>query len=226
MREETGYLWLSCQNEAWNLNLQLHLLRGSSPEDKRTAEQSEMLSPAAHFLTLVLAGTEKQRLPCQPLAQRSRMELKGAGQAERSTGSLQRQQPARQKQSSWQSDGQRKSLSAGWAEWQQPHHTPQKIKVGIAAHKGKANTPITAFNSPINSQKHCRQGFYSIFTPCVPSNGSCIMFHTEGNYLLNFFCTGGVNALIFCRCLSWTHSLQMLWPTMRCAFLFYRAAVK
>lgn len=87
-------------------------------------------------------------------------------------------------------------------------------------HKSKANTPISAFNSPINSQKRSRQGTYSIFAPCVPSNGSCIMFHAEGNYLLKFVCTGGANALIFCRCLSWTHSLQMLWPTMRCAFLF------
>lgn len=94
----------------------------------------------------------------------------------------------------------------------------------VVVHKVGESTPVTAFDSPINSLRHSQQDIYSIFTPCVPPNGSCIMFHTEGNYLLKILCTRGVKALIFCRCLG--HSLQILWPKMRCAFLFYRVPLK
>lgn len=89
-----------------------------------------------------------------------------------------------------------------WAEWQQPHHKLQKIRRGMVVQKGKESTPITAFDGPIHSQKHSQQDIYSFFTSCVPTNGSCIILHTEGNYLLKIFCTRGVEALIFYRCLG------------------------
>lgn len=51
------------------------------------------------------------------------------------------------------------------------------------------------------------------------------MFHTEGNYPLKIFVYKGSKGFNFLQ-VSWTHSSQMLWPKMRCTFLFYRAALK
>lgn len=160
-----------------------------------------MLNLAAPFCHSHPCSSQKSRDLVPALGTVTGIKRKGVRQAKDKSRSLERQQPALQKQSSWQERVMGKKLvSVCWAEWQQPHHTLQKIRRGIVVHK--ENTPITAFDSPINSKKHSQQDIYSTFTPCVPSNGSHIMFQTEGNYLLKFLCTRRVKALIFRRCLG------------------------
>lgn len=159
-----------------------------------------MLKPAAPLSHSGPCSHRKAETPRQPLA-RSWLQERSARESGGLGGEVGASKGSRNK-AAGRSQCHGGSLPVCWVKWQQPHHDPQKIRLGIAGHKGRENTPISALSSPVNVQKHSQQGIYSIFTPRVPSNGSCIMFHTEGNYLLNFLCTGGVNALIFCRCLG------------------------